>query len=42
MTSISDLLTNPDLSGAITVLTEMRDTMGLIMLDQGNRPRGLR
>ena len=38
VTSISDLLTNPDLSGAITVLTEMRDTMGLIMLDQGNNP----
>jgi len=38
VTSMSDLLTNPDLSGAITVLTEMRDTMGLIMLDQGNSP----
>jgi len=38
VTSMSDLLTNPDLSGAITVLTEMRDTMGLIMLDQGNNP----
>jgi len=38
VSSISDLLTNPDLSGAITVLTEMRDTMGLIMLDQGNDP----
>jgi spermidine/putrescine transport system substrate-binding protein len=38
VSTISDLLTNPDLSGAITVLTEMRDTMGLIMLDQGNDP----
>jgi len=36
--TISDLLTNPELSGAITVLTEMRDTMGLIMLDQGASP----
>lgn len=38
ITSISDLLTNPDLSGSVTVLKEMRDTMGLIMLDQGNNP----
>ena len=36
--SITDLLTNPDLNGAITVLTEMRDTMGLILLDQGADP----
>lgn len=36
--SISDLLTNPDLNGAITALTEMRDTMGLILLDQGADP----
>ncbi|MEO8328841.1 MAG: spermidine/putrescine ABC transporter substrate-binding protein [Candidatus Nanopelagicales bacterium] len=36
--SVSDLLTNPELSGSMTVLTEMRDTMGLIMLDQGNDP----
>ncbi len=36
--SISDLLTNPDLNGAITVLKEMRDTMGLILLDQGADP----
>jgi spermidine/putrescine transport system substrate-binding protein len=38
VSSITDLLTNPDLSGAVTVLKEMRDTMGLIMLDQGNNP----
>ena len=36
--SITDLLTNPDLNGAITVLKEMRDTMGLILLDQGADP----
>jgi spermidine/putrescine transport system substrate-binding protein len=36
--SINDLLTNPDLSGSITVLKEMRDTMGLILLDQGSDP----
>ncbi|MEO8328660.1 MAG: spermidine/putrescine ABC transporter substrate-binding protein [Candidatus Nanopelagicales bacterium] len=36
--SISDLLTNPELNGSITVLKEMRDTMGLIMLDQGANP----
>ena len=38
VTSITDLLTNPDLNGAITVLKEMRDTMGLILLDQGANP----
>jgi spermidine/putrescine transport system substrate-binding protein len=36
--SISDLLTRPDLKGKIAVLTEMRDTIGLIMLDQGVDP----
>jgi spermidine/putrescine transport system substrate-binding protein len=36
--TISDLLTNTEYAGAVTVLTEMRDTMGLIMLDQGNDP----
>lgn len=36
--SITDLFTNPDLNGAITVLKEMRDTMGLILLDQGADP----
>ena len=38
VSSISDLLTNPELKGAITVLKEMRDTMGLILLDQGADP----
>ncbi len=38
VTSVNQLLTDPNLAGSITVLTEMRDTMGLIMLDQGNSP----
>jgi spermidine/putrescine transport system substrate-binding protein len=36
--SLTDLLTRSDLKGKIAVLTEMRDTMGLIMLDQGKDP----
>ena len=38
VTSINDLLTNPDLAGAVTVLKDMRDTMGLVLLDQGANP----
>ncbi len=38
VTSINDLLTNPDLTGAVTVLKDMRDTMGLVLLDQGANP----
>jgi spermidine/putrescine transport system substrate-binding protein len=38
ITTISDLFTNPDLNGSITALSEMRDTMGLILLDQGSDP----
>ncbi len=38
VTSINDLLTNPDLAGAVTVLKDMRDTTGLVMLDQGANP----
>ena len=38
ITSVNDLLTNPDLNGSITLLKEMRDTMGLILLDQGSDP----
>jgi spermidine/putrescine transport system substrate-binding protein len=30
----SELLTRPDLKGRVTMLTELRDTMGLIMLSQ--------
>ena len=36
--TISELLTRPDLKGKVTVLSEMRDTMGLIMLSQGADP----
>lgn len=36
--SISDLLTNPDLAGSVTVLKDMRDCTGLVMLDQGSSP----
>jgi len=38
VTTISDLLTDKSLKGKVTALTEMRDTMGLIMLDQGKDP----
>lgn len=38
VTSITQLLTDPGLKGSITALTEMRDTMGLVMLDQGANP----
>lgn len=36
--TIDELLTRSDLKGRITVLTEMRDTMGLIMLSDGADP----
>ena len=36
--TMTDLFTNPDLNGQVTALKEMRDTMGLILLDQGNNP----
>jgi spermidine/putrescine transport system substrate-binding protein len=36
--SMSQLLTDPALHGRVTVLTEMRDTMGLLLLDQGSDP----
>ncbi len=36
--TITELLTRPDLKGKVTCLTEMRDTIGLIMLDQGKDP----
>lgn len=38
VTTITDLFTRPDLSGQVTALKEMRDTMGLILLDQGHDP----
>jgi spermidine/putrescine transport system substrate-binding protein len=38
ITTITQLLTEPDLKGKVTALTEMRDTIGLILLDQGKDP----
>ncbi len=38
VTTITDLLTRADLKGKVAVLTEMRDTIGLIMLDSGKDP----
>lgn len=36
--TIEELLSRSDLKGRVTALTEMRDTMGLILLDQGKDP----
>lgn len=36
--SITELFTRPDLHGKVTAVTEMRDTMTLVMLDQGTDP----
>jgi spermidine/putrescine transport system substrate-binding protein len=36
--TITELLTRPDLKGKVTVLTEWRDTIGLILLDSGKDP----
>jgi spermidine/putrescine transport system substrate-binding protein len=36
--SFEELLTRPDLSGKIELLTEMRDTMGLMLLTEGADP----
>ncbi len=36
--TISELLTRSDLKGRITLLTEMRDTVGLVMLSNGADP----
>lgn len=38
ITSIEELLTASDLKGQVTLLTEMGDTMGLIMLEMGVNP----
>jgi len=38
VTSMTEMLTRPDLAGKVAVFTEMRDTVGLIMLDQGADP----
>ncbi|WFB07143.1 spermidine/putrescine ABC transporter substrate-binding protein [Streptomyces sp. LX-29] len=36
--SISQLLEDPELKGRVAMLTEMRDTMGLTLLDMGRKP----
>ena len=38
VTSISQLLEDPTLAGKVTVLSEMGDTVGLVMLDNGDDP----
>ena len=38
VTSMTQLLTDKSLKGKVTCLTEMRDTVGLIMLEQGKDP----
>jgi len=38
ITSIDELLTNPKLKGKVTFLTEFGDTMGLVMLANGDDP----
>ncbi|MEU5207509.1 spermidine/putrescine ABC transporter substrate-binding protein [Kribbella sp. NPDC020789] len=37
--TLSDLLDNPKLKGRVGLLTEMRDTMGMALLDMGKDPR---
>ncbi|MFD6419038.1 PotD/PotF family extracellular solute-binding protein [Streptomyces sp. NPDC060194] len=39
VTSVSDLLDAPWLKGRVGLLSEMRDTVGMTMLDQGKDPR---
>ncbi|WP_228374301.1 polyamine ABC transporter substrate-binding protein [Demequina phytophila] len=36
--TMDELLTRPDLKGRVTMLTEMRDTMGLLLLSEGADP----
>lgn len=38
VTSVEQLLTDPKLKGKVTVLSEMGDAMGLVMLDNGDDP----
>jgi spermidine/putrescine transport system substrate-binding protein len=38
ITSMTDLLTAPDLHGRVSLVAEMRDVVGLILLDQGSDP----
>jgi spermidine/putrescine transport system substrate-binding protein len=36
--TMTQLLTDPSLKGKVTLLSEMRDTVGLVLLDQGKDP----
>lgn len=36
--TVDELLTRPDLKGKVTALTEMRDTMGLLLMSNGHDP----
>ncbi|PMR57503.1 ABC transporter substrate-binding protein [Verrucosispora sp. ts21] len=36
--TLDELLTRPDLKGKVTALTEMRDTMGLLLMSNGHNP----
>ena len=36
--TMTQLLTDPSLKGKVTLLTEMRDTVGLVLLEQGKDP----
>jgi spermidine/putrescine transport system substrate-binding protein len=38
LTSVKQLLTDPKLKGKVTLLTEMADTMGIVMLANGDDP----
>jgi spermidine/putrescine transport system substrate-binding protein len=38
ITSVAELLENPKLKGKVTLLTELADTMGLVMLANGDDP----
>ncbi|GIJ11352.1 extracellular solute-binding protein [Micromonospora andamanensis] len=36
--TVDELLTRPDLKGKVTALSEMRDTMGLLLMSNGHNP----
>jgi len=38
VTSMTELLTAPDLHGRVSLVSDMRDVMGLLLLDQGSDP----
>ncbi|HUZ35551.1 MAG TPA: spermidine/putrescine ABC transporter substrate-binding protein [Streptosporangiaceae bacterium] len=38
VTGMTDLLTAPDLRGRVSLVSDMRDVVGLVLLDQGSNP----